>query len=313
MENVQVRLPEPGELKLVFNGFEYADFDRFNVILYQGGREHQFLRENLTYRLTDRSGELNEELGSGLWTLSLSYEIGNRRGLLEKSIQIRPGESTRMTFAKDELPVFDGWTSYKGQLLIDSLLRDDFRDGELTFTHYRVKYEHSTSWWERHQYKAKIDERGGFEVECLLPGRWKVEVVSPEGDRIRLKNPVVISNTQSVFLEIPIPYGSVSGTLLNGRSTKLPNDTAWTISLYPREILGRDNPFLIYLNRTFHYESAQRIEQGRGAKVRIHGIPAGNYIMVIETEGFDDAMIEMVRVENGQVFDFDQVILRTDG
>lgn len=315
IDGVRIRLPGTGDLRILLKEFDYSDFNRFIITLAQGDKGYIFAGTELIYDMENKTGEFSRRVEEGFWILSFTYQMGKYFGFLEKRFEVLPGRMEEVAIFKDQFPLSLGSMKVAGQLtcLCESLL-EKLKGGKLVFKPCWSELEGLKPFFGmEEEIGAEIDAQGRFELDDLPPGRWEVEGITENGDRISLPEQVVPLDSSGVStLDVAVPLGSVSGILVDeGTGKALGNGGPdWTLSLYDREILARFDPCVIYFSNPFEDLNPVRRVHGVGDRFLLDGVRGGNYFLLADVEGYEKHLVEFVPLAEGQELDIGEVILK---
>jgi hypothetical protein len=268
VEGVLIRRSNMGGLQLQISNNYYERFQQFTFSMDRFG---ELTRSYPLSPLTDWDGDgmadYPMEMKAGEWTISFAFP---EYGIIERAVKIVPGEVTKLILDEHALKPFQGKFAVNGKLV-----RNDgspARNSKLSFRPDHVPSRPGPEWQGE---DAMTDERGHFLLEGLEPGMWRISTWLPETESWLFLQKLVITNESesSIFLNLVIPSGSISGTLIDDHTGRLLDFEQFPCRVSLSESHDRRNSFC----------SQNRVES---SGFNLCGIPPGDYYLVIQSQGY---------------------------
>ncbi len=275
-----------GGLQLRVAGFDAGDRESFSLSLLDTA-----LGERTAFgdQIIKKTGtlDLTFSLEAGAWVVSLAFQ---NLGYVERRFEVLPDRTTEVLVLRDEISLYEGFVSLAG-----TLARRDGSPLSGLALHFEAR---SVPGFPPNAgaLRTGTDDHGKFLIEGFKPGRWGVAVETAPGARVCFPRLWIPPDSENPFrLDLVLPAGRVSGVVSaepGGYHLIEDRPRSWTARLLDVK-----------------KEEYVSTLAGVGGLFELEGVPAGDYQLLIEAEGYERYRSGAFSVKEGEDLDLGEILL----
>ena len=309
LDGICIRVPsgiaDRGFVQVRLSGLDGLEQNRVYLSLGREADPYEYSRGLSISPGGDCLWKSNSPFEAGTWTADVDV-CG--LGRAEKSFLIVAGKTTEVDFFPSDFTTLRADFTVEGTVCWTG--GDPLRGAQVILRGLRLLGPD-----RKRLLKATTDGEGRFSLQKAVAGRWEVEAALPGGERKICPSLEISGDGPSrVPLEIVLPRGAVSGTLVNGRTGKpldagsspwrallLSAEKKYDADYWTASLAGKEG-WLVRIDGA-----------GSGARLGLAGVAAGTYVLRIQAEDYFDYVSGPIVVGEGEKVELGAIPLEPSG